>query len=121
MKVDELTGLDLDYWVWQAQQGALTIKMDNGELVDNSTAKGAARQISFEDWAPIPFHWEFIGPMIERDHLCVNPSAGNWVVYSTLDTPVIRALSEMSALEAIKRCIVKRKYGDELTGLDHDY
>ncbi len=100
MRADDLTGIELDYWVAKA-----------------------------EDIDVRKLDWNFIGKIIERDRIVILPP---WEAHDEVECIVyfpfwnckiqktewkdewIESDSSESALEAIKRCIVKTKYGEEI-------
>jgi hypothetical protein len=98
MKVSDLTGSELDYWVAKSQ-GFHVYMEGNKKCCD------------------LIIDWNFIMKIMEKDNQHVslftkecyfdygmNGSDPAWSVKST----------GTDRLEAIKRCIVKRKYGDEV-------
>lgn len=76
IKVDDLSGRQLDFWVYCAEE---TVVFSG--TVDNIK----------------PVDWNFVGPKIERSDLWEAVKTGLEV-----------------RLEFFKRCIVKRKYGEEV-------
>lgn len=101
MKVDQLKGVELNKWVFKSQG-----------LTEGLALYRAQRP---RDWSE-SCNWSFIGPIIERDKIRLMNLDGQWIGVSVKD--VARDVVEATggtALEAVKRCIVKCKFGDEVT------
>lgn len=108
MKVQELSGADLDYWVAKAEGYGDTI--DNGWPSFDAWANA-------NDWAPTT-NWSDCGPIIEREKIAVEPMHGDiepWIariqdprgpnrLHCYGSTPLIAAM----------RAYVASKYGDEV-------
>jgi len=100
MRVDELSGIALDFWLIKAEG-----KETPGLCYDDDGVHA---------YNPLPFiviiDWEDIGPIVERDKILLAYNKKiTWVAFSATCE-----VSGSTALEAIKRCIVKRKYGEEV-------
>lgn len=111
MKVSELTGAELDYWVAKAkgqnpciEDAKCMISWNAGELGGNETHR-AYFQPSVD--------WTQGGPIIEREEIAVRPSVipdAGWVAcldhgdFEQAETPLIAAM----------RAYVSSKYGDEV-------
>ncbi len=95
-KVNDLTGIDLDYWVAKAEG------IDAYILLSPSQGKEVvSRYQSITD--PVNVDWDFIAPIIERDKL------GKAFAEYVLSTD---SFLERTLLECAKMLIVKRKYGE---------
>ncbi len=100
IKVDDLEGIELDYWVAKAE-GLFWNNNHTFELYKNGPDK------------PV-IDWNFIGPIIERDKIITHYSDltdEHWISsYIAGDSEII--CKGESCIQAIKRLIVKRKYGE---------
>jgi hypothetical protein len=108
MKVAELSGAELDYWVARAEgQSAEIVRPNQSEVacvVNNSW-----------NFAPST-DWDDGGPIIERERIRLQPNADTWAAQIFADT---RALIPTygygsTALEAAMRAYVASKYGNEV-------
>jgi len=114
MKIDELSGIELDYW-------AVRVEWPNSRVrIDNDGSPVIVEEIRPGHWFPIAdVDWSFIGTIIERDK--INLSSENegvrWLAEVFIDGfSTHRGIAE-TALEAIKRCIIRREYGESV---DHE-
>lgn len=105
MKVAELEGARLEYWYFRAI----------GEFDDTVTVADA------DVMGPIGIGWSEIGPLIEREHLCLmRDEHGPWYagvcksVSAGLDPVTEHVHSGPTALIAAMRCYVASKFGDEV-------
>jgi hypothetical protein len=110
MKVSELTGAELDYWVAKAEELPLSEEWNcsgsDGVLI--GTGQG-----DLEQFAPST-NWAHGGPIIERERIETRPeSNGFWRSFSWggADT------SGASPLEAAMRAYVVSKFGEEVEDL----
>lgn len=107
MKVSELTGALLDYWVACAE--GHTVDPD-GDLLDVRTNGGA----------PMPYHpstdWTQGGPLIEKwVYQLIECENGKWGADPKIDSPGMYAMVEGDApLQAICRAVVRAAFGEEI-------
>lgn len=105
MNVADLSSIELDYWVSRAE--GYYKDLDLQRYIKNRKEGGFYRLVD----------WNYIGEIIKRDGICLNWSGSsdilNWYAKSDIDLPVIECHS-FDPLEAVKKCIVKRKYGDNM-------
>lgn len=116
MKVDELTGAELDYWV--AKSEGLKVHID--ETVKPATVMECKGGHYREQFQPLSCDWSFIGPIIERDNIHITQykdgTPMRTITYFARDgwSEYKSNIMVVPLLDAIKRCIVKRKYGEEV-------
>jgi len=103
MKVDDLTGIKLDYWT--AKSEGLDVYIIKNRILKN--------------WIRLEIDWNFIGEIIERDISDIKYKFhGKLHVKSDAHECNLFILGNSvtcygaTFLEAIKRCIVKYKYGE---------
>lgn len=113
MKVSELTGIELDFWVVKAE-GFKNVTMDKKSGLLSQNFENTKNQKGFS----YP-HWNFIGPIIERDKIELQPRSDKWAFcwYAFPDgkeDDLLIGAKGQTAIEAIKRLIVKNKYGESV-------
>jgi hypothetical protein len=113
MKVDDLTGIELDYWVAKSQ--GLNVKNYSGVLYSSENSKLSSMFILTVDWS-------FVGEIIEdlnydiRIYNIKDPNVKKLVEVVDSETlEIVYSKYDKTALEAVKRCIVKLEYGEEVT------
>ena len=129
ISVDNLEGIDLDYWVAKAEGLSALWREDIPREVTEAPknvwkiSKHLGRDWFIQDGAYglewLHIDWSFIGPIIERDKIVLDHSRIEmrmqgpieWSAYSHLDAESLPLAHGREALLAIKRLIVKRKYG----------
>jgi len=116
VKFDDLSGIELDFWVAKAEGFKVQIYTGFGKLKGHKMLKYWVGQGS--DWLKVD--WSFIGPIVARDKPLIS-----WHGSSDLPTYQVewylgdftgdKVESEsQDLLLAFKRCIAKRKYGEEV-------
>lgn len=115
MKVSELTGTALDYWV--AKIEGLDI-----ELGQDGKFHGSICDHTGEDWYHFSpsTQWHFAGPIIEREGIAPAPVAGKigismwsaWLPFANTEPP--KYMYGGTALEAAMRAYVASKFGEEV-------
>ncbi len=105
MKTSQLTGADLDYWVARA-----------GGLPLGAKIRGRPKPYSTD--------WSIGGPIIEREKICLEPSAGLWNAACNAHygygcgmeaTPSYACADDApTPLIAAMRAYVAGKFGEEL-------
>lgn len=111
MKVDELTDIELDLWVCKAE---------GYETANIYLSPRLCRELisEFNNVVhEIVVDGNFIVKIIERDKIEIQwremvKDEYYCIAFSFLDEATWKLGKGKSALEAIKRCIVKRKYGE---------
>jgi hypothetical protein len=118
MKVSELEGAVLDYWVAKAN-GA------DGQIIKSYSP---CNLDYFQLASGTPFrpstHWAHAGPMIERERIVAFPDgAGGWAAFvqknptcSYVDTTAYDEMRGPTLLIAAMRAYVASKFGDEVPG-----
>ena len=107
MKVDDLKRIELDLWVAKAEGLNPKIVEGTGPHFYGSPMPS---WIAHQEGAEIFIDWDFIGPIMERDRLDI--------IYGSRKTPTLSGASKGglgygdTGIDAVKRCIVKRKYGE---------
>lgn len=98
MKVSELEGALLDYWVARAEGFTNTFE-------------------AFKD-SPTPYSskWEYGGLIIERERIDINTTVDGWGAYCDINT----RMPGSTALEAAMRAYVAWKFDDEVEGAPHE-
>lgn len=113
MKVSELEGAELDYWVAKAD-GFSPVIIQGKCLIPDS------------DCAPEPFRpsadWDCAGFIIEREKITISPTHGRWKRSDWMATERPRNDEFYPAvtfgqlpLIAAMRCFVASKFGEEVT------
>lgn len=125
MKVSELTGAQLDYWVARAE-GIAAEKMhydaENERYVILRSVSGGA---SYFQHRPYSSRWDWGGQLLEKHKLCLGEDQGRWEC-CTADTDYESSLWNMrrtsdgieaegdSPLQAICRTVVMSKFGTDV-------
>lgn len=106
MKVSELTGAQLDYWVAKVE-GFMRPRIEGGVCV-----------VDQPDGLPMnpSTDWAHGGPIIERQKIMVTWNADHWIsgANDAVDNPKSRIWSGRTALIAAMRAHVASKFGDEV-------
>ncbi len=130
MKVSELEGAELDYWVAKIY-GFKDVFIEDGSLISSVEQDYANGILSTKPdeivngfILPYKFRWEHIGPIIEREKIDVcylgNGNGADWYASKMLrevdgaktdfhqyaDTPLIAAM----------RCFISYRFGDTVPG-----
>lgn len=126
MKVNELTGIGLDYYTAKAAGlkpriiGNDEPSIDEPFIVVEYPYPSLEPLLEFdgEKYRRFDTDWNFIGQIIERDEIeYFIPMKGKcYFDYESIDLAMNYSCEAtgLTTLEAIKRCIVKRKYGEEV-------
>lgn len=102
MKVSELIGYDLDYWVGKAE--GLELFNFNGEKGWRIVGDSNYHYAPSTDWGRA-------GLIIEREKIQLANHDGLWVAYISNDQSIY-ASHGLTALECICRCYISAKYGE---------
>ncbi|RQV20651.1 DUF2591 domain-containing protein [Burkholderia cenocepacia] len=134
MRVSDLTGAQLDYWVARADGCVAGAAKEGGRALDGTcepvvftTSNGTlrvAKKGSVIDWAPST-DWAQAGPIIEREGIILRPfSDGAWGAAYEFDMDARGGVFYMSGsqegatpLIAAMRAYVASKFGDEVDDL----
>jgi len=117
MKVSELSGALLDYWVAKCESREARI----AEYTDgNRYCVVPAGVCSDQGWTSQSIYfpssaWSVAGPLIERERIALFPAAGDagaWM--AQLQTDGRSSQFGPTALVAAMRCFIWSKYGDEV-------
>jgi len=114
MKVRELTGAQLDYWVARAEGWTLKSAAPyNGLLY--ATAERPSEWRWLDMFKPST-GWAHGGPIIERERIGVAPSGdGSWSSFKVLkNEDACISMSGPDPLTAAMRAYVASKFGDEV-------
>ena len=112
MKVSELEGPTLDYWVAKAC-GWLE---ENGLNFEEMTPQFWEENLVSDMFAPST-RWEDGGPIIERERIMLYPEHGTttWKAYWSYDGPESETPAKgPTALIAAMRCFVASKFGEKV-------
>jgi hypothetical protein len=115
MKVSELDGAELDYWVARAL-GA-NARIEHGCYMPLNLSLCFAEFENRDDDQPFsPSNvWEDAGPIIVREQIGFNPtSAGDWCATDYLERPNHAYGRGPTPLIAAMRCFVASKFGEEV-------
>ena len=106
MKVCDLEGPALEYWFKQATRqwvqghGALTLE----EYIEYGGM-------------PEMFSWDEIGPIIDREIICLNHPEKEWVAWRFVDDPDGSpqfTMNGQTPIIAVMRCVIASKYGENV-------
>ena len=118
IKVDNLKGIELDYWVVKSEGLNVLIDLEENHLINPGHA------IINKTKKAYTIDWNFIGEIIEKLQLNgvdIELEKDVWGYQcSFIEKPkdafsfkeVWACVKADSSIEAIKKCIVKRKYGE---------
>lgn len=106
MKVAELEGAELDYWVAKAQ--GLPVEMYNASIAREPKAGG--------QWYKFSREWEQGGPIIEREHIWLAGSVDGWRATMKPRFWGRGSCEGQTPLIAAMRCFVASKFGEETPG-----
>ena len=116
IEVDSLTGIELDFYVAKAE-GYDDLKKSNGWGSDDFLYRMVHIDISVFSEV-IDIDWNFLGKIIERDKIIVNCLDGKnrWSAkhYDTRYRIGLMVVFGNTAIESIKKLIIKRKYGETI-------
>lgn len=100
MKVNKLTEIELDYWV------AKTTGNVDFLMKYKSGMAGSSQSV-------IKLDWNDIGKYVQKYKLQINYDSETklWIIQNETET---NECIGKNVLELIKRCIVKREYGEEV-------
>jgi hypothetical protein len=105
MKVSELTGADLDYWVATADG------RQNIALTEYVGTRGVQRLCLAGNAGYAPHRsWDQAGPIIERERIDINTTVEGWEAYCDIK----QKQQGSTALEAAMRAYVTDRYGEEV-------
>ncbi|WP_175980042.1 phage protein NinX family protein [Caballeronia zhejiangensis] len=123
MKVSELSGRALDYWVARAE-GYEFIDIPPDANGENASRVLAPPGILKSGWTPAPLgkyghmleawssSWERGGPLIEREKIGVMRVGTEWKAWALLDMDATAVAD--TPLVAAMRAYVASKFGDEV-------
>jgi hypothetical protein len=106
MKVSELSGALLDYWVAKAEGFLLSCDWNQGEYILIGTGEG-----DLERFSPST-DWTVGGPIIERERIGIMPVGVEWKAWAPLDMDATAVADEL--LIAAMRAFVASKFGNEV-------
>lgn len=112
VKVNELSGLDLDRFVSKALWG-------NCRVVNGDNIGVIGTQYAYRSFNP-SLNWADGGPIIERERITITPYYGSDLWCAGMNVPTggddYTELEESGStpLEAGMRCFVHSKFGDEV-------
>lgn len=113
MKVSELTGAALEYWVAKAEGLPLSVEANQGDYILIGTGRGDMAKFSpSADWSQG-------GPIIERDNIRLQPPrhAPQWTADCVGEGGVVHFADGPTPLIAAMRAKVASKYGGEVPDL----
>lgn len=118
MKVSELTGAKLDYWV--AKADGLNLKIEQCGPAPSFEERW--RMINAAPHAPLETkyspssNWLDGGPIIERERIATKPSGDvEWIakIYKMAGDPLLYAFGETPLIAAMRAYVVS-KFGEEV-------
>lgn len=116
MRVTDLSGAELDYWV--AKADGREARINHGEteiLLPQSEHRGIGNQWFLFDPS---VRWDKAGPIIEREKIALNIHADGteWYAWFPMSKTLPRGYNGPTPLVAAMRAYVASKFGDEVTG-----
>lgn len=110
MKVSELTGAQLDYWVAKAE--GLDTVLENGMCQVATYADSSATCYSERRYHD---SWEKAGPIIEREKISTECYLQNPSQWRSRDWDYKSRSDGTTLLESALRCYVEAKFGEEVS------
>jgi hypothetical protein len=112
MKVSELEGVQLDYWVARAEgRTDVALDADVGPVIANDSIADPSGE-----WYEPSSNWAQGGPLIERERIGVAPNgAGSWSSFKVQkNDDAYICMTGPDALTAAMRTYVASKFGGEV-------